>query len=95
VLCALCAGVSDSGGLTISGAKALLEKYVWQGPDNRVVFECLCGLSSGVSGGQLREQLPAQATRLGFPDVEWGDYLRPVGVAGDLRVGISELLAMD
>ena len=96
VLRALCAGAPDSGGSTISATKALLEKYAWRDPDNRVVFESLCGLSSGLSPEQVREQLPAQATRLGFPDVDWENYLKPMDVAtGDVRVGISRLLAME
>jgi hypothetical protein len=91
----MCAAASDSGGLTISDAKALLEKYAWRDPDNRVVFESLCGLSCRLSPGQLREQLPAQATRLGFPDVDWENYLKPIDMASDVRVGISELLAQE
>jgi hypothetical protein len=95
VLRAICAAASDSGGLTISDAKALLEKYIWRDPDTRVVFESLCALSSRLSPDQLREQLPAQATRLGFPDVDWEGYLKSAHVATDVRVGISQLLAME
>jgi hypothetical protein len=95
VLRVICASTSDAGGLAISDAKALLEKYAWRDPDNRVVFESLCGLSSDLAPSQLREQLPAQATRLGFPDVDWENYLKPTVVAGDVRLGISKLLAME
>jgi hypothetical protein len=73
--------------------KTLLNKYVWQDPDNRVVFESLSGLSSRLTPAQLREQLPAQATRLGFPDVAWGNYLASKnGDAGDVRRLIEQLL---
>jgi hypothetical protein len=96
VLRAFCGGASDPDGLTMSEAKTLLEKYVWRGPDNRVVFESLCGLSSSLSAGQLREQLPAQATRLGFPDVDWENYLTPADViASDFPGMISRLLATE
>jgi hypothetical protein len=95
VLRALCTADSDSG-LTISDAKALLAKYVWRDADHRVVFESLCGLPRDLSRGQLREQLPAQATRLGFPDVDWEKYLKPIEVdTTGVRGGISRLLAME
>jgi hypothetical protein len=52
---------------------AALSAYEWQGDENRVVFEALERLP-GRSFSQLREQLPAQATRMGFPDVNWQKY---------------------
>jgi hypothetical protein len=58
-----------------SELKKTLAAYAWRDPDNRVVFESLTRLTSGLTPAQLREQLPAQATRMGFPDVNWGNYL--------------------
>ena len=91
ILRALCA--AGNGATSTLDAKILLKKYVWRDPDNRVVFESLSGLSSGLTPAQLREQLPAQATRLGFPDVAWGNYLASEnGDGGDVRRLIEQLL---
>jgi len=58
-----------------------------------VVFESLCGLSGSLTRVQLHEQLPAQATRLGFPDVAWQNYLTSDDVdAGDIHSLIKQLL---
>ena len=94
VLRALCAAAN--GAISTFDAKVLLKKYAWRDPDNRVVFESLSGLSSGLTPAQLREQLPAQATRLGFPDVAWGNYLASEnGDGGDVRRLIEQLLKAD
>lgn len=50
-----------------------LSEYVWQGAEHRVVFEAIARLCSS-NPSLLREQLPAQATRMGFPDVNWESY---------------------
>jgi hypothetical protein len=94
VLRALCAAAN---GATLSlDPKTLLKKYVWLSGDNRVVFESLSGLSTSLTPAQLREQLPAQATRLGFPDVPWENYLRQENAdAGDVRGLIEQLLAAE
>jgi hypothetical protein len=57
--------------------KSRLAGYAWRDPDNRVVFETLCQVRNANTPGpsELSEQLPAQATRLGFPDVNWENYL--------------------
>ena len=58
-----------------------------------MVFESLCALSSSLTPAQLREQLPAQATRLGFPDVAWENYLTRDNVdADDIPSLIEQLL---
>jgi hypothetical protein len=91
VLRALCAAAN--GATSTFDAKTLLSKYVWQDADNRVVFESLSGLSSRMAPAQLREQLPAQATRLGFPDVAWENYLASEnGEVGDVCRLIEKLL---
>jgi hypothetical protein len=85
-----------AGVMSASDAKTLLKKYVWQDPDNRVVFEALSGLSSSLTPAELREQLPAQATRLGFPDVPWENYLTPDEAgAKDVRSLIEQLLTAE
>src|SRR5277367_1010922 len=53
-----------------------LSNHVWQDAEHRVVFEAIQRLSSS-DPKLLREQLPAQATRMGFPDVSWENYFSP------------------
>lgn len=50
-----------------------LQTYDWRDAEHRIVFEALAKLP-GRDGVELRRQLPAQATRMGFPDVHWELY---------------------
>jgi hypothetical protein len=52
---------------------ALLRGYDWHDSEHRIVFEAFERLQ-GRNNSELREQLPAQATRMGFPDVNWENY---------------------
>jgi hypothetical protein len=56
-------------------ARALcqLASYEWKDADHRVVFNAL-RRCPGREPPTLRERLPAEATRLGFPDVDWIEY---------------------
>ena len=56
--------------------RASLKTYAWNDPEHRIVFEALCRLAGSLTSLQLREQLPAQATRMGFPDVNWQNYFQ-------------------
>jgi hypothetical protein len=55
------------------GALIVLRSYHWEDAEHRVVFEAIVRLP-GRDANELQNQLPAQATRMGFPDVEWGKY---------------------
>jgi len=50
-----------------------LADYHWQDSDHRVVYEALTAIRS-TDAETRRGQLPAQATRMGFPDVDWKIY---------------------
>ena len=70
-----------------------LSSHVWQDAEHRVVFEAIQRLSSS-DPQLLREQLPAQTTRMGFPDVNWENYFIPAGKAdGDFDALVRDLLA--
>ncbi len=70
-----------------------LSNHVWEDAEHRVVFEAIQRLSSS-DPQLLQEQLPAQTTRMGFPDVNWENYFTPVGKAeGDFEKLVRELLA--
>ena len=53
-------------------ARARLEPHVWQDPDHAAIFEAI----ARVEGRCLnwREYLPAQLTRMGFPDINWASF---------------------
>lgn len=56
-----------------SHALCNLVAHEWKDGDHRVVFNAL-RRSPGRDPKSLREELPAEATRLGFPDVDWTEY---------------------
>ena len=53
---------------------AELKDYRWREPEHEVVFEALTRIRSHDLKA-LQAQLPAQTTRMGFPDVDWTIYL--------------------
>ncbi len=65
-----------------------LQDYRWRGDEHRVVYAALVALRPS-SGESIVEQLPAQATRMGFPDVDWNLYLQPTGAH---PTGIEDLI---
>jgi len=71
---------------------AKLRAYHWQIPEHRVVFEALT-LLPGRQAAELRVQLPAQATRMGFPDVNWDEYFTAVTDNAPVEILVTELLA--
>jgi hypothetical protein len=56
--------------------RATFQTYAWHDPEHQIVLEALSRLASGLTPFQVREQLPAQATRMGFPDVDWQTYFQ-------------------
>jgi hypothetical protein len=54
----------------------MLASYSWQQPEHATVFKAIRRVSRSESGG-WRHELPAQTTRMGFPDVDWSIYLSP------------------
>jgi len=66
-----------------------LGHYRWIGQDHRIIFEALVSLASAPANS-LREQLPGEATRMGFPDIQWEAYLEEPDKADDT---VAELIA--
>jgi hypothetical protein len=90
-LCALC--IRASANARRKTAMRELSNHIWQDAEHRVVFEAIQRLSSS-DPQLLREQLPAQTTRMGFPDVNWENYFTPAREAdGDFDALVRELLA--
>jgi hypothetical protein len=90
-LCALC--IRASANARRETVMRELSNHVWQDAEHRVVFEAIQRLSSS-DPKLLQEQLPAQATRMGFPDVDWEHYFKPEDESeGDFDALVRELLA--
>jgi len=79
ILRALCSANIDSAAWRRTMAR--LETYAWQDAEHKVVYGSLRALRTSDAQAR-RDQLPAQATRMGFPDVDWQLYL-----AGDAELG--------
>jgi hypothetical protein len=98
ILRALCSTPSalDSSGTrhasTCAVILAKLGEHRWQHPEHRVVFEALALLQRR-NATELREQLPAQATRMGFPDVNWDQYFTASTDKATIETLVAELLA--
>lgn len=74
ILRALCGRECSAG--EWSALASPLAEYCWQDPDHRVVHEALTAIRCP-DAETRRGQLPAQATRMGFPDVDWKVYFEP------------------
>lgn len=89
ILRALCA---REGAVHARGVPELAN-YRWRDPEHQVVYEAL-GKIRGRDADSLREQLAAQATRMGFPDVDWTAYCeRMETTSGELTRLLRELQA--
>lgn len=61
--------------------------YVWADEEHRVVYECL-QMAQGHSRARLREEMAAEATRMGHPEVDWDVYFQ----LPESDVNLSELI---
>lgn len=66
-----------------------LSRHQWRAPEHRVVFEALKRMPSA-DPGAISAELPAMATRMGFPDVDWDSYF--VAGADPAAAEIEELI---
>jgi hypothetical protein len=97
VLRSLCSGACAP--VVLADLLLGLRSYSWQDPEHRIVYEALTNVRryeafTAVRAPEnltLREQLPAQATRMGFPDVDWALYF----AAGAGEDGELEALAVE
>jgi hypothetical protein len=71
ILEALCLGVSDP--VEWDQLTSQLSAYHWRDPDHKVVYDALRTIRSR-DPKTRRGELPAQATRMGFPDLDWNLY---------------------
>ena len=67
-----------------------LAAYSWREPDQAVIYEAIVRARSR-DPEHWREQLAAQATRMGFPDLDWESFLRPPPI-GVCEPNLDELI---
>jgi hypothetical protein len=65
-----------------------LAAYDWRDPEHKVVYEALRRVRTH-DAATRRAELPAHATRMGFPDVDWEKYL---GEEPSHSAGIDQLI---
>lgn len=68
-----------------------LAGYVWSEADRAVAYEAITRVGSH-DPKNWREELPAQTTRMGFPDLDWTVYLTPrAGAQASLEELVGKL----
>ena len=86
ILRALCSNAVSSA--DCPKAMARLARRSWKEPEHKVVYGALQALRTSDAQAR-RDQLPAQATRMGFPDVDWQLYLT---VDADLGERLDQMI---
>lgn len=59
-----------------------IASYLWADEEHRVVYGCLRS-AQGLRKTRLREEMAAEATRMGHPDVDWDHYFKPSSFESD------------
>jgi len=62
-----------------------LAHHAWHDPEHRIVYEALSRMRTR-GPAALREELPATATRMGFPDVDWHLYFAVDAIPGHPKI---------
>jgi hypothetical protein len=76
---------TDSGAwFELAGNLAAIAEHRWANQEHRVVFEAIGRMQRRSSVSSLRQDLAAEATRLGHPDVDWARYFRSPEPADNL-----------
>jgi hypothetical protein len=83
----------QSGGVRAvrSDGQRTLRRYRWVGRDHQTIFDALVRLAT-VPAGSLRERLPAEATRMGFPDIQWDAYFEARPGESESEGTVAELI---
>ena len=66
-----------SSGIDLKDWQRLMDRLAahdWRDPEHKVVYEALRRIRTRQASTR-RVELPAHATRMGFPDVDWEKYL--------------------
>jgi len=68
----------------------VLSGYRWIAGDHRVIYEVLVR-SRSASAVASREELPALAARIGFPDIDWDSFFLGESVASENLTTVQEV----
>jgi hypothetical protein len=71
-----------------------LANYSWLEPEHTTVFQAIRSVA-GATHTSWRDELPAQATRMGFPDVDWKHYLARTSQDGRALSSLIDRLVGD
>jgi hypothetical protein len=82
-LALLCQGPLN--GASRSELEGLLSRHSWRSQDHHAVFQALAEWRAEPE--VIRAALPAQLTRLGFPDTDIDDYFAPLEVSTESALG--------
>ena len=89
----LCTGTAQ--GPVKNALVPLLQDYRWQWQLHQVIFKALAAIPAD-DPATLRQLLPAKLTRMGFPDVEWDEFLAPASLSRDEAIAmVRQVLAGD
>jgi hypothetical protein len=88
ILRALCR--EDAGAETNRFVREL-SGYSWREPEHATVFQAIKSLAAR-GRRSWREELPAEATRMGFPDVDWRRYFDQDDAAEASGMPLPELM---
>jgi hypothetical protein len=69
-----------------------LARRSWAAPDHQIIFDSLFRLAN-ISPPALRHQLPAEAARMGFPDVAWDKFFEVSANECESHRTTAELIA--
>ena len=83
-----------TSGITTPETEALrrLAQYKWEGRDHQVVFDALLRLAN-VPPESLRARMPIEATRMGFPDIDWPAFFERPEDYSESEENIARLIA--
>jgi hypothetical protein len=85
VLRVLCLG-TPQGSVKEIGV-SLLRDYNWRNAAHKAFWDALCAVPSE-NPDVLRQLLPSQLTRLGFPDVEWEELFVPHALSKEKAIDL-------
>lgn len=91
VLRAVCMGTAQ--GSVKETAKSLLADYRWRSSLHEALWKAL-SKSLTEDAQKLKEWLPAELTRLGFPDAAWEDFFIPVAISRQEAISLIRHMAI-
>lgn len=86
----VCMGTAQ--GSVKEAAKSLLADYQWRSLLHKALWKAL-SKSPTEDSQKLKEWLPAELTRLGFPDVAWENFFTPAAISKQEAISLIRQMA--